>query len=602
MERRIALILIIITGSLLMSCGKEDPPIEETPIPTITDFFPMEGEAGTEVTINGTNFSPDNTIVDFNTWEGEIISISNTKIVARIPEFAEPGIGPISVCTGDGINYPQCASSNSEFTILETIEGIEVFTSELVSLNIEGLAENMIDGIFGEVSVTLVKVNEEEFLFQVPYDVPLGINRLTIPSLPSFELIYDVSRTILSDSESNLVTEYVNVIEEYIRSQEDDSTNDILKEYAEAFRGLSTTLTVDQNRAIAEYYYQNKDYIIEMINDDLTGRSFPTDEELVFRFGKAVVIMGIATYGLVAIPEPIVKAASLLIVITQFKKAYKIHNELSSKKIKVINFIIDDLLSTNRSTGAISLKDGISSTFEISMLARELNDGDRNDPSPGINSIFSSNDKLNELIELVNGIIQFINNNVPLANFNLISQLPIQANSSAEQIAIKESILEHSIFYVDHNNISIDAFSLFDSHLDMSVSVDAIDGSNGPTIQSDLIFEYEDEFNSLSGSFPLEVTQSFKDILIQNSPWNITFMTGYQECLPLSLTFTESSLNLSHDCGGTIFSSLPLTFTSDNSISVNNPVFGIFTGPITYLEGSKEYKLCLSQGEILKFR
>src|SRR5438132_7396675 len=79
-------------------------------VPTITDFSPASGPAGTSVTINGTNFTSA-TAVTFNGTAASFTVTSATAIQATVPAGATTG--PLSVTTLGGT-----ASSSTNFTVL----------------------------------------------------------------------------------------------------------------------------------------------------------------------------------------------------------------------------------------------------------------------------------------------------------------------------------------------------------------------------------------------------------------------------------------------------------------------------------------------------
>jgi len=78
--------------------------------PTITSFSPTSGQAGTSVTITGTNFTGA-TAVRFNNVTASFVVNSSTKITATIPVGATTG--PISITAPGGT-----ATSSTNFTVL----------------------------------------------------------------------------------------------------------------------------------------------------------------------------------------------------------------------------------------------------------------------------------------------------------------------------------------------------------------------------------------------------------------------------------------------------------------------------------------------------
>ena len=81
--------------------------------PTITDFTPASGVAGTTVTISGANFSvnPTNNLVKFHGAIATVTSASSTQLVVAVPENATTGSILVFVSSGS-------VTSSNSFTIL----------------------------------------------------------------------------------------------------------------------------------------------------------------------------------------------------------------------------------------------------------------------------------------------------------------------------------------------------------------------------------------------------------------------------------------------------------------------------------------------------
>ena len=81
--------------SIFAGCGDkatepEPPPEQELPI---SGFIPLEGPAGTQVTISGEQFSniPDSNIVTFGGVRGQVLTASDSELVAVVPRGALTG-------------------------------------------------------------------------------------------------------------------------------------------------------------------------------------------------------------------------------------------------------------------------------------------------------------------------------------------------------------------------------------------------------------------------------------------------------------------------------------------------------------------------------
>ncbi|WP_318308663.1 BspA family leucine-rich repeat surface protein [Flagellimonas crocea] len=107
------IVLAFMVIGILWSCGKDEGPDFPPSIsPKITGFSPTEGPVGTEVIINGSNFSniAANNIVKFGSVDAIVSIASTTQLTVNVPEGAMTG--KISV-TVDG----DIATSADNFTV-----------------------------------------------------------------------------------------------------------------------------------------------------------------------------------------------------------------------------------------------------------------------------------------------------------------------------------------------------------------------------------------------------------------------------------------------------------------------------------------------------
>ncbi|KAB7530639.1 hypothetical protein F8C76_03835 [Flagellimonas olearia] len=115
MKKAILMGLPIMSICLILSCGKDDGP---TPDPEpqeveITSFSPTSGTVGTEVTINGKNFSSakEENNVTFGSFKAPVVEASPTKLVVQVPTNAVTG--KITVTVGSS-----SATSTTNFEVL----------------------------------------------------------------------------------------------------------------------------------------------------------------------------------------------------------------------------------------------------------------------------------------------------------------------------------------------------------------------------------------------------------------------------------------------------------------------------------------------------
>src|SRR5687767_14458898 len=84
----------LILTLFIFSCGSEnDPAPPPAPVLTLTGFSPTNGEAGTVVTLTGTNFSatPSNNVVKFNGAVTAVTSATTTSLIVTAPAGGTTG-------------------------------------------------------------------------------------------------------------------------------------------------------------------------------------------------------------------------------------------------------------------------------------------------------------------------------------------------------------------------------------------------------------------------------------------------------------------------------------------------------------------------------
>ena len=107
MARTVLLVCLVIASVCTVS---QFPASASTPTPTIQSFSPASGNAGSEVTINGTNLAHANKVL-FGGMNANAISDHADKIKATVPDTAETGY--IKVRKSGGT-----AKSGAEFVVI----------------------------------------------------------------------------------------------------------------------------------------------------------------------------------------------------------------------------------------------------------------------------------------------------------------------------------------------------------------------------------------------------------------------------------------------------------------------------------------------------
>ena len=150
------------------------------PPPAISSFTPSEGPFGTEVTINGSNFTGASQI-KFNTTAGNFTIVSETEIRATVP--ADASTGTISVITSGGT-----ATSADDFTVtpppppivdsFTPIRGPVGTQVTVTGNNFLGTTEVVFNGVAGS---NLTVLSNTQIRASVPVGATTGTIRVTTP-------------------------------------------------------------------------------------------------------------------------------------------------------------------------------------------------------------------------------------------------------------------------------------------------------------------------------------------------------------------------------------------------------------------------------------
>jgi len=141
--------------------------------PALGSFYPQSGFDGTEVTLNGRNFSKilSNNRVFMEEFEAQVTAVSDNSITFRIPESQY--LGEVSIYVQVGKLKVKAARY---FTVLgpeiDNISANSGYPGEVV--RVEGrnfLANGPTVGItIDNVNATVIRYSDNEILFRVPYD------------------------------------------------------------------------------------------------------------------------------------------------------------------------------------------------------------------------------------------------------------------------------------------------------------------------------------------------------------------------------------------------------------------------------------------------
>ncbi|KAB7530641.1 hypothetical protein F8C76_03845 [Flagellimonas olearia] len=179
MKRAILLGLSILVLSLNTFCGKDDGPTDEPKAVEIDGFSPTSGTVGTEVTINGKDFSTTETenVVTFNGTTAEVKESTSTVIKVDVPTGATTGKIKVSV----GSNS---ATSATDFEVITAqaapvVNGLDVTTiceKGYVTINGSNFGSDAEQAMvfIGEVQAAIQSHSATSITFEVPVGATTG--------------------------------------------------------------------------------------------------------------------------------------------------------------------------------------------------------------------------------------------------------------------------------------------------------------------------------------------------------------------------------------------------------------------------------------------
>ncbi|MCL6273789.1 IPT/TIG domain-containing protein [Muricauda sp. 2012CJ35-5] len=179
----------ILAVLLFVFCGKDDPKDQETPgtnPPTIKSFSPPEGPVGTEVTINGTNFSATagENKVRFNGTNATVTTNTTSLLKAIVPTGASTGTLSVEV-NGETANSPESFTvttiSNSQLAISD-FEPQKGSIGTQIEINGSNFGESFEDitVYFNGTATDIDQLSNSRLLVKVPEGATTGPIEVTV--------------------------------------------------------------------------------------------------------------------------------------------------------------------------------------------------------------------------------------------------------------------------------------------------------------------------------------------------------------------------------------------------------------------------------------
>lgn len=354
-------------------------------------------------------------------------------------------------------------------------------------------------GTINDQHVELTAISDSVLVFEVGSIDP-GIYELVIDELESTHIELTVLATVLEDTPTALIETMLEEIQ--IIASDDPEINAAILTLNEVFNNASK----DDQYVMAATYQANKE-LFDLLLSDLEANNGRTSSLTcatdLCRFEIAVYGIAVGSV-LVYQANPIGVAVGLPVLLYSFKKAKKYHQAFLDAKIKVLDLSINEILTSGRTNSVIQLVVDQPYTISISSNKRSVNSSDNTSNNGFISSFFDIRTILISTIESVNSAIEFINENVPFADFELVDKPIVPATSTNATEDISNNNFSHYSFSIPYNGVSAAVSMHSAGKVNFTVSAsNNVDLTN--PIETELEIKYQDEYNEKISKYSITI-------------------------------------------------------------------------------------------------
>lgn len=472
-----------------------------------------------------------------------------------------------------------CSEDDSNEQELE-IGGI-VYRSQIVTIANSDSENEEYSATFGDEAIIVYKLSEEELFFIVPPNENIETKTLTIPSLGNRRIEYEVSETALEQNVDETLSPLLTSLDTFKTEIENDDSNSPQVQNAisilDRFDQDLNQASDEEKQSLAEFYFVNKSFIDEIYGTDYTtalARNYSnlTDTEAFFNLGKAIGrAVGVSLAAFAVIEFPFLNIAAAAIAVKTWYDAWDLFYDVKSRNIFTLDFFINDIPSSlsGNSDQIIIYSHNLSREDIIVYEAKPIDESQSTSTITSIKNFFSARRLMNNAINKLNVVIDFVNNNLS-TNFSSFDTF-ILDDSQIQVIEMSDEVFNSLNFDVPDNNIDINEIFFQNNTITSKFSIVDQDIVDGDYIDTSLNFTYQDNFNNIQGSFPIRINKENEIDL--SGVW--FYNTSNLNC---SNGVSLGTVYFEFDSEGTVFlypASSGATGTGTYQLSNNNLTFDI---------------------------
>jgi hypothetical protein len=436
-----------------------------------------------------------------------------------------------------------CSKSDDNITV---VGGGDAFKMQIVTIELPNtiLTTDEYHGTISNVSVTLRKSDEHKLLVMIPSTAELGNQDLVINDLNNLKVTYNVKDIVLSTTPDATIAEMQTNLSTFQQTMV--STNPQFTSTQQAisnFNDVYSNATEENKIKLASLYLANKALFDNIILNDfssITGKVNLNTALVFLQKHKLAVISMIVGVLLITniVATPTERVIGIALLGVGFYKAKGFGQQFATEAVNTMQLEIDNTLGTNNKNAnatnntIVSLTNNIATAVPFNTINRTVITSDSNKTEAGMALFFKYFNILNGYVAQVNPVIQWVNANVPFANFNLLTPETVPTSSATVNTPMDAASFQKLTLSITDPAVTLQNATLTTSG-QLSIKVKIVGNSTTP-IQSILKYSYADDYSTFSGSFPITVSNSpVATNLITNgdfSSGNTNFITNYIYC------------------------------------------------------------------------
>lgn len=372
----------------------------------------------------------------------------------------------------------------------------------------EPLTQEEYDATLGEISVKLLRVDEQTLLFYIPVEVAVGSTTFTIPQLNVSQTL-EVKNPELKGSEAVVLQPLFEKITPEYQDLYDPEYMDYLATVHTSFKDYYQTLSQEEKNDMALFYQVNEDFFVKILNPDLQEKNVKETVRIIKKFSVATFFFVGGSTALSLPGTPVEKAVIGAIAVTGAIKAWDYGKQLINQ-ITVVTNITDNLLGGKAHNQSFN-KSGISfvndqpKSINLYIEHQQISATNRSSTASGLISFFDVYDGLISATKKVNEVIRFINDHVFFANISEIPVSEIPSTSETQTEAMTEEFYSYLKLSVADTNVEITESRFEEGAIRMKMSIKNLNIVTGESINTQLNYSYQEDFSSVTGSIPIEI-------------------------------------------------------------------------------------------------